>query len=202
MNHQIIYQLYYAFVHRGFSALRFNFRGVGRSQGSFDHGTGELSDAAAALDWAQTINPERRAAGSRLLVRRLDRHAVADAPAGNRGFISICPPAISTTSRPGTLPVVRADHHATGRWCQPRTSPRWSTSSRRKRHRDRAEDRSGANHFSTARSSPAHSIGLSRQAAEDRTQAERRDQSRSAGARYSASAMRTRAPFRSSAARC
>ena len=51
MNHQIIYQLYYAFVHRGFSALRFNFRGVGRSQGSFDHGTGELSDAAAALDY-------------------------------------------------------------------------------------------------------------------------------------------------------
>ena len=64
MNHQIIYQCYYAFVHRGFSVLRFNFRGVGRSQGSFDHGTGELSDAASALDWAQTINPERAAAGS------------------------------------------------------------------------------------------------------------------------------------------
>ena len=64
MNHQIIYQLYYAFVQRGFSALRFNFRGVGRSQGSFDHGTGELSDAASALDWAQSINPEARAAGS------------------------------------------------------------------------------------------------------------------------------------------
>ena len=32
MNHQIIYQLYYAFVHRNFSVLRFNFRGVGRSQ--------------------------------------------------------------------------------------------------------------------------------------------------------------------------
>ena len=40
MNHQIVYQLYYAFVHRGFAALRFNFRGVGRSQGAFDHGTG------------------------------------------------------------------------------------------------------------------------------------------------------------------
>ena len=60
MNHQIIYQLYYAFVHRNFSVLRFNFRGVGRSQGSFDHGQGELSDAASALDWAQSINPEAR----------------------------------------------------------------------------------------------------------------------------------------------
>ena len=94
MNHQIVYQLYYAFVHRGFSVLRFNFRGVGRSQGSFDHGTGELSDAASALDWAQTINPEARACwiagfsfgawiGMQLLMRRPEIE----------GFISIAPPA-------------------------------------------------------------------------------------------------------------
>src|SRR3569832_872234 len=37
------------------------FSGVGRCQGSFDHVTGELSDAASALDWAQTINPDARA---------------------------------------------------------------------------------------------------------------------------------------------
>src|SRR5438876_524790 len=92
MNHQIIYQCYYAFAHRGFSVLRFNFRGVGRSQGSFDHGTGELSDAASALDWAQTINPEARACwvagfsfgawiGMQLLMRRPEVE----------GFISIEP---------------------------------------------------------------------------------------------------------------
>src|SRR3954451_15894611 len=94
MNHPIVYQCYYAFVHRGFSVLRFNFRGVGRSQGSFDHGTGELSDAASALDWAQTINPEARACwvagfsfgawiGMQLLMRRPEVE----------GFISIAPPA-------------------------------------------------------------------------------------------------------------
>src|SRR3712207_4490619 len=60
MNNQIVYNLCYGFVNRGFSALRFNFRGVGRSQGSFDHGAGELSDAAAALDWAQSVNPDAR----------------------------------------------------------------------------------------------------------------------------------------------
>ena len=60
MNNQICYQLYYAFAKRGFAALRFNFRGVGRSQGSFDHGDGELADAAAALDWAQTIMSDSR----------------------------------------------------------------------------------------------------------------------------------------------
>src|SRR5580704_16067031 len=49
MNNQIVYNTYYNFAERGFSVLRFNFRGVGRSQGAFDHGQGELSDAASAL---------------------------------------------------------------------------------------------------------------------------------------------------------
>src|SRR3954469_6040247 len=94
MNNQIVYNMYYAFAERGFSVLRFNFRGVGRSQGGFDHGTGELSDAAAALDWAQSINPEARACwiagvsfgswiGMQLLMRRPEIE----------GFISIAPPA-------------------------------------------------------------------------------------------------------------
>ena len=30
-----------------------NFRGVGKSEGLFDNGLGELSDAAAALDWIE-----------------------------------------------------------------------------------------------------------------------------------------------------
>jgi alpha/beta superfamily hydrolase len=64
MNNQIVYNLFYMFVNRGFSVLRFNFRGVGRSQGQFDHGAGELSDAAAALDWAQASIPRPEPAGS------------------------------------------------------------------------------------------------------------------------------------------
>jgi len=57
MNNKVVYSLYHAFSRRGFSTLRFNFRGVGRSQGEFDNGLGELSDAAAALDWMQGHNP-------------------------------------------------------------------------------------------------------------------------------------------------
>ena len=94
MNDRITQAMYKSFVARGFAFLRFNFRGVGRSQGSFDHGTGELSDAASALDWAQTINPEARACwvagfsfgawiGMQLLMRRPEVE----------GFISIAPPA-------------------------------------------------------------------------------------------------------------
>lgn len=56
MNNRIIYTMFNAFVERGFSTLRFNFRGVGRSEGVFDGGFGELSDAAYAFDWMQQFN--------------------------------------------------------------------------------------------------------------------------------------------------
>jgi uncharacterized protein len=94
MNNQIVYNMYYAFVNRGFSAFRFNFRGVGRSAGYFDHGVGELSDAAAALDWVQSINPDAKTCwvagisfgawiGMQLLMRRPEIE----------GFISVAAPA-------------------------------------------------------------------------------------------------------------
>lgn len=57
MNNKVVYALYRSFVERGFAALRINFRGVGRSEGTYDNGEGELSDAAAALDWLQSTYP-------------------------------------------------------------------------------------------------------------------------------------------------
>jgi alpha/beta superfamily hydrolase len=104
MNNQIVYSTYYAFAERGFSVLRFNFRGVGRSQGAFDHGQGELSDAASALDWAQSINPEARACwiagvsfgswiGMQLLMRRpeFDGFVVVSPPANLYDFTFLAP---------------------------------------------------------------------------------------------------------------
>jgi uncharacterized protein len=60
MNNPAVHGLYQMFVSRGFSTLRFNFRGVGRSQGMFDNGAGELADAASALDWLQANNRESK----------------------------------------------------------------------------------------------------------------------------------------------
>jgi uncharacterized protein len=60
MNNPIVHTLYQMFQSRGFSVLRFNFRGVGRSQGVFENGAGELSDAASALDWLQSFNREAK----------------------------------------------------------------------------------------------------------------------------------------------
>ena len=87
MDNPIVHQLYYLFVERGFSVLRFNFRGVGRSQGIFDNGQGEL-------DWMQTFNHEARTCwiagfsfGSWISMQLLMRRPEI------AGFISIAPPA-------------------------------------------------------------------------------------------------------------
>ena len=56
MDTKIVFNLYKIFVNNGFSTIRFNFRGVGKSDGSFDDGEGELSDAASILDWLQQYN--------------------------------------------------------------------------------------------------------------------------------------------------
>jgi alpha/beta superfamily hydrolase len=57
MNNKVVYSAYKSFVDQGFTTLRINFRGVGRSQGVFDNGVGELTDAATAMDWLQINNP-------------------------------------------------------------------------------------------------------------------------------------------------
>jgi hypothetical protein len=94
MNNPLVYDLFHMFVGLGCTTVRFNFRGVGRSQGTFDSGAGELSDAAAVLDWMNTLYPNPRYVwvcgisfgawiGMQLLMRRPEI----------TGFISIAPPA-------------------------------------------------------------------------------------------------------------
>ena len=58
MNNRIVQETYNVFVKNNFSVLRINFRGVGKSEGTFDNGQGELSDAAAALDWIERENQD------------------------------------------------------------------------------------------------------------------------------------------------
>ena len=57
MNNPVVLELFNIFDKLGFSTFRFNFRGVGKSEGKFDNGLGELADAAAGLDWIQRQNP-------------------------------------------------------------------------------------------------------------------------------------------------
>ena len=57
MNNRIVYETYNSFYKNNFSVIRINFRGVDKSDGIFDNGQGELSDAATALDWIEKENP-------------------------------------------------------------------------------------------------------------------------------------------------
>jgi alpha/beta superfamily hydrolase len=92
MNNPVTVQLFHLFMKRGFSTLRFNFRGVGRSQGEFDAGIGELADAATALDWLQSTNPAASSAGSPASTSAPGSACSSDAPAETDGFISVSPP--------------------------------------------------------------------------------------------------------------
>ena len=84
MNNKVVYNLHYAFYNLGFTVLRFNFRGVGRSQGEYDLGIGELSRCRLRARLPAVDEPERQALlGRGLLLWRLDRHAASDAPPRN-----------------------------------------------------------------------------------------------------------------------
>lgn len=94
MNNKVVHALYRSFAQLGFSVLRFNFRGVGHSEGIYDQGEGELTDAAAALDWLQATfpsSPSYWVAGfsfgawiaMQLLMRRPELE----------GFVALSPPA-------------------------------------------------------------------------------------------------------------
>jgi alpha/beta superfamily hydrolase len=58
MQNKVVHTLARGFVGTGFAALRFNFRGVGESEGSFDEGEGEVDDVLAAVAWMRQASPE------------------------------------------------------------------------------------------------------------------------------------------------
>lgn len=49
MDNNVVDAVVEALLARGFATMRFNFRGVGASEGEFDNGRGEAADAAAAI---------------------------------------------------------------------------------------------------------------------------------------------------------
>ena len=54
LDNKVAQTLAKTFLGLGYVATRFNFRGVGRSEGTFDDGIGETADALAALAHART----------------------------------------------------------------------------------------------------------------------------------------------------
>lgn len=60
MDNNVVAAVARGLVEAGIGALRFNFRGVGRSSGSHDGGNGEQDDVRAALDYARALPDVQR----------------------------------------------------------------------------------------------------------------------------------------------
>jgi hypothetical protein len=97
MQNKVAHTLARAFVAKGFCVLRFNFRGVGQSDGAFDEGEGEFQDAMSAV---QAMRDRSGALplwlagfsfGAAIAIR-------AAAETGAKGLVSVAP-AVSRVSR-------------------------------------------------------------------------------------------------------
>jgi len=51
MENPVVDQIQQSYAEKGFTTLRFNFRGTGKSSGMFDNGLGEVDDVSAALSF-------------------------------------------------------------------------------------------------------------------------------------------------------
>lgn len=106
MNNKVVYNSYKVLANNGYTVLRINFRGVGQSQGKFDNGVGEVTDAATALDWLQQNHPTSSSnlvvgfsfgawIAMQLVMRRPEIHNfIAISPPVNKydfSFLSPCP---------------------------------------------------------------------------------------------------------------
>ena len=104
MNNSLSLKLHKLFTDLGFSSLRFNFRGVGRSDGEHDGSEGELADSAIALDWLQSQNTDSENfwicgisfgawVGMQLLMRRpeIPKFILISPPAGKYDFNFLAP---------------------------------------------------------------------------------------------------------------
>ncbi len=58
MYNPVVETIASAFQKKGYTTLRFNFRGVGQSQGKYDNGQGEQQDVCAALAYLKNLSIE------------------------------------------------------------------------------------------------------------------------------------------------
>ncbi len=104
MDNPVVLALARAFRGAGLSVLRFNFRGVGRSQGVHGGGGPEREDLAAAREWLRG----RGAAEILAAGYSFGAWVLAGAPEGFSGLILVSPPvALLDFGAPAPLPALR-----------------------------------------------------------------------------------------------
>jgi alpha/beta superfamily hydrolase len=58
LENKVVHTVARAFVSLGAPTIRFNFRGVGASEGSYDDGAGETEDTLAVIEWGRRRWPD------------------------------------------------------------------------------------------------------------------------------------------------
>jgi len=94
MTNKVVHTLARTFNQLGVASLRFNYRGVGASAGSYDEGRGETDDAVSVVDWAMAHKPGAKlwlagfsfggAVALNAAHRRLPQRLITVAPAAAR----------------------------------------------------------------------------------------------------------------------
>ncbi len=133
MDNKVVTTLARALQQCGIPTVRFNFRGVGASAGSFDEGSGETLDLAAVVDWADLRWPGRQllAAGFSFgayvamrfsVVRRPQRLIMVAPPVTRFDFSGLGAPTIPWLVVQGDADEV-VDPQAVSDWARSREPP-------------------------------------------------------------------------------
>jgi alpha/beta superfamily hydrolase len=59
MNNKVVTTVFRTFRAAGFDVVRFNYRGVGRSEGVYDESRGETDDLLAVIAWLEQLKPQQ-----------------------------------------------------------------------------------------------------------------------------------------------
>lgn len=60
LHNKVVFRAARGLEHANVATLRFNFRGTGASQGTYDEGEGEQADVTAAIDWVIKKHPGKK----------------------------------------------------------------------------------------------------------------------------------------------
>ncbi len=128
LTNKVVHTVARAFRERGVPTLRFNFRGVGASAGTYDEGRGETDDLLAVVDWGRARWPQGAlwlagfSFGSYVALRSLSRLAprllvTVAPPVGRWDFSAARFPACPWLIVQGDQDEL-VDHAAVARWSE------------------------------------------------------------------------------------
>lgn len=107
LHNKVVFRAAKTLSRAGYGVLRFNFRGVGLSQGRYDGGRGEADDFRAALDEAERRGGAPLVAGGFSFGSAAGLRAIAG-DARVRAFLGVGVPLGSLTADPPPVPTVPA----------------------------------------------------------------------------------------------